>query len=220
LLVAGVDDAGRGPMIGPLIIAGVLIPLEDLKKLESIGVKDSKALTPSKRERLSEEIKKIAARYCIESVPPPEIDRVVFQALKYHKLNRLEAHMMARVIANLNPDVAYVDASDVLEERFKEYIQEKLPDPVRIISEHKADQKYPVVSAASILAKVERDRAVAKIRDEYGDVGSGYPADPKTVAFLKELMEHSDSCPDFVRKSWKPVRRLLETRNYRQKALV
>ena len=220
MLIAGVDDAGRGPMIGPLIIAGVVMPLEDLKELESIGVKDSKVLAPSKRERLSEEIKKMAARYCIESVTPPEIDRVVFEALKYHKLNRLEADVMARVIANLKPDVAYVDASDVLEDRFREYIQEKLPDPVHIISEHKADQKYPVVSAASILAKVERDRAVAKLRDEYGDLGSGYPADPKTVAFLKKWMEHSDSCPDFVRKSWKPVRKLLEMHNYRQKALV
>jgi len=220
LLVAGVDDAGRGPAIGPLVIAGVAMPEEELEKLKSIGVKDSKALTPSRRRSLAEVIKKTVTRYHIESVSPSEIDKVVFQARKFHKLNRLEAHVMARVITILRPDVAYVDASDILEERFKEYIEEKLTVPVCIISEHKADQKYPIVSAASILAKVERDTAVERLCEKYGDFGSGYITDPKTVAFLKKWIERFGSYPDFVRKSWKPVKKLAEKYSDKQRKLL
>jgi len=206
--IAGVDDAGRGPIIGPLIIAGVLLHEKDLDRLKTLGVKDSKLLSPQRREQLAAEIKRLPVRYHVESLSPVEIDKVVETGRRLHRLNRLEAYTMAKVIEALKPDVAYVDASDVLADRFKAHIMEKLPFQVRIISEHKADVRYPIVSAASIIAKVERDREIEKLKEKHGDLGSGYVTDPKTVAFLEKWLVQHGSYPEFVRKSWKPAKKL------------
>ncbi|MFQ5999507.1 MAG: ribonuclease HII, partial [Candidatus Bathyarchaeia archaeon] len=143
--IAGVDDAGRGSIVGPLVIAGVLLDEKDLPKLVGLGVKDSKRLSPRRREQLAAEIKKLALNYHVVMLSPAEIDRVVETGRKLHKLNRLEAQTMAKVITILKPDVAYVDASDVLADRFKNHIAENLTFKVQIISEHKADAKYPIV---------------------------------------------------------------------------
>lgn len=206
--VVGVDDAGRGAVIGPLVIAGVLVNDQDLPRLKELGVRDSKRLSPRRREQLAEEIKKLALKYDIVKLAPAEIDKVVETGKKLHRLNRLEAQTMAKVIANLEPDVAYVDASDVLADRFKRHIAESLPLEVQIVSEHKADAKYPVVSAASIIAKVERDRAIAELQEKHGNMGCGYPTDPKTIEFLESWIQKFGSYPEFVRKSWKPAKRL------------
>ncbi|MEM2936545.1 MAG: ribonuclease HII [Candidatus Bathyarchaeia archaeon] len=218
--IAGVDDAGRGPIIGPLAIAGVLLEEEDLPKLAVLGVRDSKVLSPRKRERLAEEIGALALKFHVIMIPPAEIDRVVETGRKLHKLNRLEAQTMAQLITALKPDVAYVDASDVLADRFKNHIEENLSFRVKIISEHRADAKYPIVSAASILAKVERDKAISKLREKYGDLGSGYVTDPKTIKFLENWIKNSGSYPDFVRKSWKPAKKLRERAGSKQVGLV
>lgn len=207
MLIAGVDDAGRGSIIGPLVIAGVLLHGNDLHKLTELGVKDSKQLSPGRRRQLAEEIKKIVLKYHVERLSPTEIDRVVETGKKLHKLNRLEAQTMARVIAVLKPEVAYVDASDVLADRFGTHIKESLPFEVQIASEHKADMKYPIVSAASIIAKVERDKAIYKLKETYGDFGCGYATDSKTLDFLEALIRKFGNYPDFVRKSWKPAKR-------------
>lgn len=206
--VVGVDDAGRGAVIGPLVIAGVLIDDQNLPKLEELGVKDSKLLSPPKREQLAKEIRKNALKYHIIKLTPTEIDKVVTTGKKLHKLNRLEAQTMAKVIAALKPDVAYVDASDVLPDRFKRHIAERLTLKVQIVSEHKADAKYPIVSAASIIAKVERDRAITELQERHGNIGCGYPTDSKTIEFLESWIQKSGSYPDFVRKSWKPAKKL------------
>ena len=214
--VAGVDDAGRGPIIGPLVIAGVLIEEKDFPTLRNLGVKDSKLLSPHRREQLAEEIKKIAVKWHVVKLSPAEIDYVVENGKKLHKLNRMEAHAMAEVIAALKPEVAFVDASDVLAERFGKHIAEKLPFKIRIVSEHKADKKYVAVSAASIIAKVERDKDIAEIAEKYGDIGSGYITDPKTVEFLEKWVKKHGSYPDFVRKSWKPAKKMWEDAKARQ----
>jgi len=203
-----VDDAGRGAVIGPLVIAGVLINERDLPRLKELGVRDSKSLSPRRREQLAEEIKKLALKYHFVKLAPAEIDKVVKTGKKLHRLNRLEAQTMAKVIATLKPDVAYVDASDVLADRFKLHIAENLPFQVQIVSEHKADAKYPVVSAASIIAKVERDRAIAELQQRHGNMGCGYPTDSKTIEFLESWIQKFGSYPEFVRKSWKPAKRL------------
>ncbi|HDJ04844.1 MAG TPA: ribonuclease HII [Candidatus Bathyarchaeota archaeon] len=208
MLVCGIDDAGRGAVIGPLVIAGVLVEEENVHKLVEIGVKDSKALTPKRRERLTEEILKIVKDHYIVKLKPSEIDRVVEAGKKLHKLNRLEAQAMAEVVRRLKPDIVYVDASDVSAERFGRHILEEVPFKVKIVSKHRADKIYPVVSAASILAKVERDRAIAELRRRYGDFGSGYITDAKTARFLERWIRTHGSYPDFVRKSWKPAKRL------------
>ncbi len=219
MLVAGVDDAGRGSVLGPLVIAGVLMRKEDLQKLVNLGVKDSKLLSPKRRKKLAEEIKRTALKWHVVKLSPSEIDRVVNFGRKLHKLNRLEAHAMAKVIEELRPDIAYVDASDTLAERFKQHILERLKFKIDIISEHKADKKYPIVSAASIIAKVERDKAIEKIKREYGEVGCGYITDPKTVEFLEKCIKKYGAYPDFVRKSWKPAKRLKSEAKSKQEKL-
>ncbi|KYH40439.1 MAG: hypothetical protein AYL32_011680 [Candidatus Bathyarchaeota archaeon B26-2] len=208
MLICGIDDAGRGAVIGPLVIVGVLIEEKGIHRLVELGVKDSKMLTPKRREHLAKEILKTVKDYYVVKLKPSEIDRVVKMGRKLHKLNRLEAQAMAEVIRRLKPDVVYVDASDVSAERFGRHILEEVPFKVQIVSRHKADRIYPIVSAASIVAKVERDREIFEIRKRYGDVGSGYAADPKTINFLEEWIKAHGSYPDFVRKSWKTARRL------------
>jgi len=218
--IAGVDDAGRGPIIGPLVIAGVLLDDKDLPKLMDLGVKDSKRLSPRRREELAAEIRELALKYHVAMLSPAEIDRVVETGKKLHKLNRLEAQTMAKVITILKPDVAYVDASDVLADRFKQHISENLTFKVKIISEHKADAKYPIVSAASIIAKVERDRALSALQKKYGNMGCGYPTDPNTIKFLENWIRKFGSYPDFVRKSWKPAKRLKREAEAEQAKLI
>ncbi|MEM3392234.1 MAG: ribonuclease HII [Candidatus Bathyarchaeia archaeon] len=172
MIIAGLDDAGRGPVIGPLVIAGVAIQEKRISKLSLIGVKDSKILSSKTREKLSELIKKIVDNYRVIEFSPNEIDEVVFKAKKLEKLNFLEAKGMAQVIINLKPDLVYVDASDVNPTRFAKQILLHLPFQVKIISEHNADKKYHVVSAASILAKVHRDNVIKELKEKYGDFGS------------------------------------------------
>lgn len=166
------DDAGRGPVIGPLVIAGVAIRKEGLPRLASLKVKDSKLLSPEARRELSVKIERIIDEKAFVEFSPREVDEVVLKAPKLKKLNFLEAKGMAELISRLKPSLAYVDASDVDPERFARQIQENLPFRVKIVSEHHADRKYPVVSAASILAKVRRDESIRKLREAYGDFGS------------------------------------------------
>jgi len=220
VLVAGVDEAGRGCVIGPLVIAGVLAKEEILPVLTKLGVKDSKLLSPQKRESLAVEIRRLTDKHIIVKLSPLEIDRVVESGRKLHKLNRLEAENMARIIDALNPEEAYVDAADVLEERFKHHIQERMKSKARIVSKHKADKIYPVVSAASIIAKVERDREIALLTAQYGDFGSGYLADPKTMIFLKQWLDKHGDYPDCVRKSWKPAKKAKNELGTQQKTLA
>jgi ribonuclease HII len=220
MLVAGVDEAGRGCVVGPLVIAGVLMKEENLPLLRRLGVKDSKLLSAKKREALSLEIARLAEKRVVRKLSPAEIDRVVESGRKLHKLNRLEAQVMAQIIEALKPDEAYVDAADVVEDRFKHHIQEGLPFRSKVIAKHKADRTYPVVSAASIIAKVERDREIAALTGEYGDFGSGYLADPKTVRFLRQWLETHGEYPDCVRKSWKPAKRAKSEKGTVQKKLA
>jgi ribonuclease HII len=208
MLIAGVDEAGRGCVVGPLVIVGVTVQTEKLQMLAELGVKDSKLLTAKKREALYPDILKIAQNHYTIKVPPLQIDKVVQSGRRLHKLNRLEAQTMAKIIQALKPDEAYVDAADVLEDRFGYHIKECLRVKTKIFSKHKADQTYLVVSAASILAKVERDREISKLALKYGNFGSGYLTDKRTAAFLKRLLDRDGNYPSCVRKSWEPARRV------------
>jgi ribonuclease HII len=220
MLIAGVDEAGRGCVIGPLVVAGVAVKVETLPLLSELGVKDSKLLSPKKREELYPEIIRLTEKYQTIKILPYQIDKAVESARKLHKLNRLEAQTMAQVIEALKPDEVYVDAADTVEHRFRNHIQECLKIKTRIISKHKADKIFPVVSAASIIAKVERDREIASLRLEYGDFGSGYLTDQKTMSFLKRLLEKNGEYPSFVRKSWKPAKRAKNEKGTLQKKLA
>ncbi len=203
MLVCGVDDAGRGSVLGPLVIAGISIEQKNIKQLVKIGVKDSKQLSPQSRERLYEQILSLVEGYHVAKIPPKTIDKSVSKNL----LNQLEANYMAKVIKKLKAGSSYVDSCDVNPKRFGVYIS-NIAKTGKIISSHHADRKYPVVSAASIIAKVNRDREIEKLRKIH-DLGSGYPSDPKTMKFIKEWISQNENVPIFVRKSWKPVKILL-----------
>ncbi len=187
MLIIGIDEAGRGPVIGPLVIVGFEIPEEKEEELRELGVKDSKLLSPARRKELFMELKRMGRIY-VEEVPPAEIDVV--------NLNALELRRFRKILLASKADVAFIDA-------FAKDLASKLNVPgKKIIAEHKADKKYPVVSAASIVAKVLRDSAIERLREEYGDFGSGYPSDPKTVKFLKTYYRKYRRFPPFIRKSW------------------
>jgi ribonuclease HII len=220
MLVAGIDEAGRGCVIGPLVVAGVAVKEENLLALAALGVKDSKLLTARKRETLYPEIIHLAEKHVVLKVQPLEIDYAVESQRRLHKLNRLEAETMAQIVTALEPDLVYVDAADVLEKRFGQHILEASAFKTLVISKHKADRTYPVVSAASIIAKVERDNAVADLRGEFGDFGTGYLTDPKTTQFLNEWLKNHEEYPKCVRKSWKPAKAAKSMQGATQQKLV
>ena len=206
---AGIDEAGRGPMIGPMVICGVLIGPEKLSELEQIGAKDSKTLSHTRRVKLREKIEKVAARIEIRSVSAADIDRL----RRRTTLNEIEVVEFVAIAKALNPQEVYLDAADVKADRFGEKIGNLSGLSSKgaiIISEHKADSKYPIVSAASIIAKVERDRVISEYHEKYGDFGSGYPSDPKTVDFVKNLVRNKEKLPPIIRKSWDSVKRILD----------
>jgi ribonuclease HII len=206
--VAGVDEAGRGCFIGPLVVAGASFDSDNVQALVDLGVKDSKKLTPKKRESIAPEIEKLASGIRYFDLQPSSIDAVVNRGVKLKRLNYLEAVAMANVIRYLAPEEAYVDASDVDDVRYGETILKLLRVKPRLVCEHKADFNYPVVSAASILAKVRRDAIITSFREVYGDFNSGYPSDDKAKEWLVEWYRQHRSWPVIVRQSWEPVKKV------------
>ena len=194
--------------MGPLAVAGVAADSSRLQELADLGVKDSKLLSPNQRETLYPEILKVCSRVEVSRIPPKMIDRYVSRGKKYRRLNYLETIHMARVIDALGVDEVFVDAPDVNPARFASELFELLLSRPRIVAEHKADLNYAIVSAASIVAKVERDRDIAELRQLHGDFGSGYPSDPDTIAFLEHWMKSKSYHPEFARKSWKTWERI------------
>ena len=141
-------------------------------------------------------------------IEPQEIDSIVLRGKPLKRLNQLEAKFVAKILEKLKPDVGYVDAPDTSPERFACQIIQNLSQPIKIISEHKADQKYPVVSAASILAKQKRDEIINNLHEIYGDFGSGYPSDPKTKKFLKKWINRNRCNLPIVRRTWKTFKNI------------
>ncbi len=202
------DEAGRGPVLGPMVVCAIAVESDTL--LTKLGVKDSKKLTPRKREELEPKIRKLATVELIE-VPAAEID------LRDCSLNELEAEVFARLIDRFSPEVAYVDAADTSEEQFAKMIKAKLKCKPRIVSEHKADDTYPVVSAASIVAKVARDARIKEIEREIGEpIGSGYMTDPITTNFLERFVAEHRCCPPHTRMSWEPAKNLMMLNSLRK----
>jgi ribonuclease HII len=204
--VAGIEEAGRGPVIGPMVMCGVLVEEKDEARLKSIGAKDSKLLTPRTREILYEQIIKMVKAYEVIIVQPKEIDDALMDPNL--NLNKLEALTSAKIINKLKPDKVLVDCpsnnTKAYAAELRGYIDNK---GIKIVAEHKADVKYTVVSAASIIAKVTRDREIEKIKERIGiDFGSGYPADEKTQLFLKK---NWDKYTGIFRKTWASYKRFV-----------
>src|SRR3989338_476062 len=209
-IIVGVDEAGRGPILGPLVMAALAFKEEDLKKLEWLGVKDSKQLTLQTREELFGRIREIVHDFRIEVIEPDAIDLSIFDPDT--NLNWLEAETAARMVSELLGDVVIIDCPSpnlrAYEKFFRAKMSEAAAAKAQLVVEHKADVNYIACSAASVVAKVLRDRAIENIKNEIKiDFGSGYLSDPKTKEFLDSYF---DKYPHLFRKSWTPYKQLEE----------
>jgi len=207
-VICGVDEAGKGSVLGPLVVAGIGISSEE--RLSDLGVKDSKLLSPKERERLYPLIRK-RCKIATVTIDAQEIDAIRNEMT----MNACIARAHAQVITKVSPTCAYVDACDVNCFRYAEMVKAHLFTPCKIVSEHHADEKYLVVSAASIIAKVIRDREIIKLAEKYGEIGSGYPSDPVTVRWLTGYIGEHPSPPLIARRSWKTVVTLLAKKSQR-----
>ena len=202
-MICGVDEAGKGPVMGPMVVAAVSV--ENAKLVENLGFKDSKLLSSQRRLKLFNLIKQNYS-YEIEIINVEKIDEYRMK----NQLNLLNRKAFEKVISKLNPNVAYVDAADVNEERFGREIKINLTNPndTDVISMHKADSMIPVVAAASIIAKQTRELEIKKLKKKIGDFGSGYPSDERTIKFLKSYFHDNSRWPPGTRKSWKTIERI------------
>ncbi len=202
-MICGVDEAGKGPVMGPLVVAAVAV--ENAKEIENLGIQDSKTLTKTKRKELAAIIKE-KFTFAVEVVDSEIVD----EYRKKNKLNDLNRKSFEKLISKLNPNVAYVDAADVNEQRFGEQIKLGLTNQIDtdVISMHKADAKIVVVAAASIIAKETREQEIFKLKAKIGDFGSGYPSDERTIKFLKSFYSDNNKWPMGTRKSWKTLERI------------
>ncbi len=217
--LAGVDEAGKGPVLGPMVIAGVMYSVEGENinqtpvEMEGLNLRDSKEIPYKKRISLANKIRKTADEIYSIRVEAPQIDEL----RKIMNMNDILVESYSKVLNNINFDAIVMDAADVNEERFCNRIRKKIEKKDRVmISEHNADDKYPIVSAASIIAKAERDKEIERLEKEIGmDIGSGYPADDITVNFLEKWISEKGNLPTFARKSWSTSKKILE--NFSQK---
>ncbi len=216
--IVGIDEAGRGPIIGPMVMCGVAIEEGQEAELTALGVKDSKLLSPATRERLAKILEQ-KYKFHLVVISPIEIDSVVGNG-KSKNLNWLEAEKAVEIVNALNPGKVIIDCPSPNLKAYTEFITERLDHKQnrQVVCEHKADVNYVVVGAASIIAKVARDAEIARLRAHVGvDFGSGYVADPKTKAFLdKNWNKH----PELFRHSWAPYKKLVEEIAGKQQKLI
>ena len=209
-LVCGIDEAGRGPVLGSMFVGGVAIPEERLEELEGIGLKDSKKLSDKKRRELEPRIRVLGHSFSVREITADEIDELS----EIMSLNVIEIKAFAKIIEELEPEKAIIDLPEPDGEKFARKIKKQLPESfseMEIVAEHEADDRYPVVSAASILAKNAREDHVEKLRKKYGrDFGSGYPHDTEATGFIKEFYRREGVFPDEARESWSTCRRMVE----------
>ena len=196
------DEAGKGSVLGPMVIAAVGVSSENV--FAEVEVADSKLLSPKVRERLYITIRK-RFRVATIRIDAHEIDEIRTGMT----MNACVARAHAQAIDKLSPAIAYVDACDVNAFRYADMVKSHLETSCEVVSEHNADQTFKVVSAASIVAKVTRDRAIAALSKKYGEIGSGYPSDPVTIAFLSAYIDEYKCPPPIARKSWKTVTAML-----------
>jgi ribonuclease HII len=235
MLLLGIDDAGRGPVIGPMVLAGCIMKEEDEKSLKELGVRDSKLLSQKRREFLEKKIKEICVAWKRFKITPDEIDSGLNKNLN---LNQVEAFIAAKIINELILNLSLKDKKEIkvildcpsinttswknqMLGFLKEFNKSLEPSKINIVCEHKADSKYICVGAASILAKTLREKEVLEIKKQINmDFGSGYPSDPLTIKFLKDNLEkHRGS--GIIRKSWKTVKNLeKQEKNLSQKKLL
>lgn len=199
-IVLGIDEAGRGPVIGDMFVACVGFDEGSEDSLKVLGVRDSKSLTPHARSVLFPKIVEVAKVVFVRRYGPQRID-----------VSNVNDLFVSAVISSVKFVLGmgfrvgrvYVDA--LSSPKHKTKVIEGLPPSVELVYEFRADSKYPVVAAASIIAKYLRDAHVRILHEIYGDFGSGYPSDPRTIRWLSE---HVVLEIPIVRKSWSTLARL------------
>lgn len=207
----------RGAVIGPMVICGLVINEKDQEKLKKMGAKDSKLLTPKKREKLAEKIEKMAVHTIVFHVPPCKIDTDRARGIN---LNQIEAIRMADIINMAAPDKAVVDAPSYNSDKFENYLKSKLEvKNTELVCENYADKNWPVVSGASIVAKVARDNKIKELEKKVKEpLGVGYPHDERTIKHLEKFAkENKGKMPHYVRKSWDTTEQIVK--KYQQKGL-
>lgn len=208
-MICGIDEAGRGSVLGPLVVGAVYADGDAF--LKDLGVKDSKKLTHNAREKLFDKIASCAVWFTVIA-SAEEID----ERRKKLSLNEIEMDMFREAGSKMPSDTVYADCPDPNEMMFSSSLSVRLGG-ANVIGRHKADDVYPIVSAASIMAKVTRDRMVEDIGTEFGvDVGSGYPSDTVTMAFIEKWIKDNGSPPKHVRCSWEPVRNMMSVSRNRK----
>lgn len=191
-----------------MVLCGICFDKSKINFISEIGVKDSKKLSSKKRSELAKLLKNNCHSHKIVVVSPQEIDE---REIKKVTLNRLEELKMAEIINELKPDIIYIDAVDVNEVRFGNSIKTLIGyEPKEIISKHKADVLFPIVSAGSIVAKNKRDTLILESHKKYGDFGSGYPSDIKTINFLRNYVKKYKKPPNIARKSWDTTKKIID----------
>ncbi len=188
-----------------MIICGVSFQQKSLKDIQNKGVKDSKGLTPSRRKKLDNYLRDKADKVEIIEFGAEEISSMQKQNTN---LNQIEEIGFSKILNQLDTDKAFIDAASANVEKFSDNLKSKIKVNSKIIAEHKADENRPSVSAASIIAKVRRDKRIEELKEEFGEIGSGYPSDPKTIGFLKDWIKNHEKFPKIVRKSWKTAERI------------
>ncbi len=212
-MIAGIDEAGRGCILGPMVLCAATIDPMDEFKLKELGVKDSKKMTPKQREEMFPLVQKICKTVVVK-ISAEELTRLMDR----HNLNEIEAQKAAEAIAMSGSLTrVYVDSPDNVPEKFAARIIAYFPKGKKhpeIVSENKADDKYLIVGAASIVAKVVRDREIEKIKDEIGyDFNSGYTSDPFTMAFLAKHGGEA-KVQKYIRHKWATLAKM------RQKKII
>jgi len=197
-----------------MVLCGAMFEQHALDQLKSAGVRDSKLLSPSRRESLTKLITEKALKIEIVELSAAEIDEL--RLVKKINLNEAEAMTFAKIIDRLKPSIAYIDAADPNPEMFKGRIQRHMKSEIELVAENFADRKYVAVAAASIVAKVRRDQRIAELHKLYGDFGSGYPADARTIAFLERWVREHGKLPEFARRSWETAQRAEEKAKQRK----
>lgn len=206
-LVLGLDEAGRGSVLGPLVIGGFLVPEASLDRLPELGARDSKQIDARERRATFARLATVGRRFSVV-LPPARVDA----AVRFGRLNDLEAEAFAELVRRCRPETAYVDACDPVAARFGRRIRALAGTGSRIVARHHADRDLPIVGAASIVAKVLRDRAIARLATELAlEIGTGYPSDPRTVEYLRGALGRPATELPWVRHSWATSVRLKPT---------
>lgn len=194
----GIDEAGRGALIGPMVVAGVKADSGAVRLLKKLGVRDSKRLSPLMREKLYYKM--------IEFVDHAERIYPAFQ-IDGDSLTTLELEAVSEIINLLGIQTDAKIIMDCIGKLAKKKVEDALgiPNGIEFIYEPKADDSYPVCQAASIIAKVTRDREVRKIHEKVGfNFGKGYPT-KDTIKFVRRYKERNGKLPPEIRKRWRSI---------------